>query len=151
MARKTPAASSIDTLLDALDYAFDKRSWHGANLMAAVRGVPAAVAARRVSARKSIWEQVLHAAFWKHRVLKYLNGPRHGPLGRKGFNWPTPPPTDAAWKQDLALLRDLHARLKAEVASLPVSRLDAKRRGSSTARPLTTSTTPGRSSCCAGC
>ena len=124
---RTPGRPAADALLDAMDYAFDRKSWHGPNLLGSLRGVTAATAAARVMGRKNIWEQVLHAAYWKHRVLKLLAGPRHGPLGRKGFNWPAPPPpSDAAWKQDLALLKELHAKLKAEVAALPPARLDRK-------------------------
>jgi len=113
-------------LLDVLDHAFDKRSWHGANLTGAVRGVDATLAARRVHGRKSIWQQVLHAAYWKHRVLSHLTGPAR--FSRKPSNWPDPPaaPTERAWRDDVELLRDTHRRLRAAVEALPPRRLDAK-------------------------
>jgi hypothetical protein len=113
-------------LVDVLDRGFDKRSWHGANLKGAIRGLRAADAARRVPGRKCAWEQVLHAAYWKHRVLKRLVGPEKFP--RKGSNWPALPveTTEDAWRADVALLRDINARLRAAVAALPKERLDAK-------------------------
>ena len=120
-------AAAAGVLVDALDYAFDRRSWHGANLMGAVRGVSATQAAVRVGGRKSIWEQVLHAAYWKHRVLKVVGRGRHGPLGRKGSDWLEPPATsEAAWREDLALLKALHAKLRAEVFAIGPRRLDQK-------------------------
>jgi len=101
-------------LVDVLDRGFDKRSWHGANLKGAIRGLRAADAARRVPGRKCAWEQVLHAAYWKHRVLKRLVGPEKFP--RKGSNWPALPveTTEDAWRADVALLRDINARLDAK-------------------------------------
>ena len=113
-------------LLDLLDRAFDKRSWHGATLSGAIRGVSAAVAARSIHGRKSVWQQVLHAAYWKQRVVNHLTGPSRFP--RKGSNWPALPSDmfEAAWRADVELLRDTHARLRAAVAALPPARLDGK-------------------------
>ena len=122
----TPSCSVQSVVLQALDTAFDKRSWHGANLVGAIKGVDARVAARRVGERKTVWEQVLHAAYWKQRVLNKLAGPTRFP--RKGTNWiPLPAPADdAAWNRDVELLRDLQRRLRESVATLPTKRLDAK-------------------------
>lgn len=116
----------LDALLLALDTAFDKRSWHGTTLLGAVRGVSGADAARRLHGRKSVWEQVLHAAYWKQRVLNKLTGPSRFP--RKGSNWPDLPPSSSeeAWRADVELLRDLHRRLRAAVAALGGAPLDCK-------------------------
>jgi hypothetical protein len=113
-------------LLDLLDRAFDKRSWHGATLSGAIRGVGADVAARSVHGRKSIWQQVLHAAYWKQRVLNHVVGPSRFP--RKGSNWPAVPSdrSEAAWRADVQPLRGTHARLRAAVAALPAARLERK-------------------------
>src|SRR4051812_32379615 len=91
-------------LLELIDRGYDKVSWHGANLTGAVRGVSAASAAGRVAGRKSVWEQVLHAAYWKQRVLNKLVGRTVFP--RKGSNWPLAPAvvSEAAWREDLRLL-----------------------------------------------
>jgi len=120
----SPLSSVRALLLDVLDCAFDRQSWHGANLTSATRGVRAAQAARVVLGRRCIWEQVLHAACWKNRVLGKLRG-KTRPLPRKGSNWPKLPdkPSEAAWKSDLALLRAIHRELRDVVASLPDERL----------------------------
>lgn len=120
------ANATRDVLLGILDTAFDKRGWQGTNLMGAIRRVEAKTAARRLRGRKSIWQQTLHAAYWKHRVLNTLAGKSR--FARKGSNWPDPPRAcdDAAWRADVELLRETHRRLRDAVASLPAARLDAK-------------------------
>ena len=51
-------------LLDSLDEAFDRKSWHGPNLRGAIRGVTAAQAVWRPAGdRHNIWELTLHAAY----------------------------------------------------------------------------------------
>jgi hypothetical protein len=117
----TPAPQAL--LVAALDNAFDKRSWHGPNLTGALRGVSAADAARRVRGRKTIWEQALHAAYWKQRVLNKVAGPTR--FARRGSDWPAPPaePTEAAWRADVRLLHDLHRRLREAVTGLSVNGL----------------------------
>jgi len=115
-----------DLLLELLDRAFDARSWHGANLTGALRGVDADTAARRVGRRKTVWEQALHAAYWKQRVINKISVP--GRFPRKGSNWPAAPAkaTESAWRADLALLKDVHRTLRAAVASLPGQALTPK-------------------------
>ncbi|MCA1586668.1 MAG: hypothetical protein LC791_18490 [Acidobacteria bacterium] len=55
-------------LLDLLDEAFDRKSWHGANLRGSIRALTPAVAAwRPAEGRHNIWELVVHAAYWKER------------------------------------------------------------------------------------
>src|SRR6187397_2555100 len=102
--RSAPPLSASSVLLQALDTAFEKKSWHGTTLMGALRGVDAAKAIRSVYGRKSVWEQALHAAYWKQRVLNKLAGPSRFP--RRGSNWPAPPAAadEAAWQADLELL-----------------------------------------------
>ena len=113
-------------LLDLLDRAYDKVSWHGPNLTGATRGVDAKTAARRVGRRKTIWEQVLHAAYWKQRVLNKLVG--RTPFPRKGSNWPAMPSakTDAAWRTDLRLLGEIHRRLREAVEHLDAKAIAPK-------------------------
>ena len=129
--RANPTDTSVDTLrsvlLGELANGFDKRSWHGPNLAGSFRGLSAAEASARVAGRKSIWEQVLHAAYWKQRVLNKVTG-TSGRLPRKGSNWPTMPTdlTEAAWRADVELLHDVHRQLVAAVAALPADRLDHK-------------------------
>jgi hypothetical protein len=94
--------------------------------MSALRGVDAARAAQRVNGRKCIWEQLLHAAYWKHVVVNKLTG--SSPFPRKPANWPRVPgqADKKNWKTDVALLREIHRRLRAAVESLAPHRLDEK-------------------------
>jgi hypothetical protein len=91
--------------------------------MGVLRRVKPELAAQRLPGRKSIWEQALHAAYWKQRVLNKLLGTQRFP--RPGSNWPPHPDaaTPAAWAADLALLREIQGRLRAAVASLDPKRL----------------------------
>lgn len=117
---------TISLLLDILNRAFDRTSWHGPNLWSALRGVTPAQAVKRIPGRRCIWEQLLHAAYWKQRVLNRLAGTQRFP--RAGSNWPELPPKadKKAWAEDLELLRDIQRRLLDAVAGLDASCLDKK-------------------------
>lgn len=121
--------SEHQLLLELLDHAFEKPSWHGPTLRGALRGVDWRTALKRPGkGRKCIWEQVLHAAYWKQRVLNKLVGTQ--PFPRPGSNWPPPPakPGPAAWKADLQLLRTIHGRLRLAVSALSQKQLADRRR-----------------------
>ena len=114
----------ITLLLEVVDHAFDRVSWHGPNLAGSFRGLDARTASTRLPGRKSIWEQVLHAAYWKRIVLNKLTTTERFP--RRGSNWPRLPDEvdDRAWKADVALLHEIHAKLRAAVAAMDRKRLD---------------------------
>ncbi len=114
----------ITLLLEVLDHAFDKVSWHGPNLAGSFRGIDAASAARALPGRKSIWQQVLHAAYWKRIVLNKVAGTERFP--RRGSNWPGVPDdvSERAWREDVALLHEIHAKLRAAVSAMDANRLD---------------------------
>ena len=127
MSRRKTTSGRTDVrgvLLQSLRTAFDQKSWHGSNLTSALRGVHAAAARKRFGRRKTIWEQTLHAAYWKHVILNKLAGTT--PFPRRGSNWPRMPakPTEATWRADVQLLCDTQKRLIEVVESLPKSRLD---------------------------
>ena len=113
-------------LLECLRTAFDQRSWHGPTLLGSIRSVHAALASRRIGSRKTIWEQVLHAAYWKHVICNKLAGATRFP--RRGSNWPRMPQelSEATWKADVELLKATQTRLLEIVTALPQSRLDEK-------------------------
>jgi hypothetical protein len=113
-------AAEIPLLLDIIDQAFDKKSWHGTNLRGSIRQVTAAEAAwRPADGRHCIWEIVLHAAYWKYAVRRRLSGEKRGSFPLKGSNWFTPADTsEAAWKDAVELLVDSHKSLRRVVAEL---------------------------------
>jgi hypothetical protein len=121
-------------LLDLLDEAFDRKSWHGANLRGSIRAVSIELAAWRPSkGRHNIWELVVHAAYWKYAARRLLTGEKRGSFPIQGSNWwPRPQEGSVAeWKRDVALLIDQHRRLRAAVASLPAAKLPHRAPGSS--------------------
>lgn len=115
---------TVAVLVELLGRGFDVASWHGPNLLGTLRRVRWEEACRRLPGRKTIWEQLLHAAYWKQRVLNKVAGATR-PFPRKGSNWPAMPaePSEAAWRAEVALLRQIHAELRAAVASIDPGRL----------------------------
>ncbi len=114
--------SEIALLVRIIDESYERSAWQGPNLRGALRGVgPAEAAWRPAPGRHSIRELVLHAAYWKYVVWRMLTGEKRGGFPEKGSNWfaRPAPPTERAWKADLALLDAEHRRLRAAVAALP--------------------------------
>ena len=112
-------------LLDLLDEAFDHPAWHGPTLLGSLRGVTEAQAARRPGrGRHNIWEIAVHAAYWKCTVARRLTGETGGAFPLKGSNWFTRPAPRRRWKDDVALLVEMHRRLRAVVAATPASALN---------------------------
>lgn len=102
-------------LLELLDEAFDKKSWHGPNLRGSIRGVTARQAGwRPAPGRHNIWELTLHAAYWKYTVRRRITGEKRGAFVLKGSNFFARPieMTDAAWKADIEILVAEHRRLR---------------------------------------
>ncbi|MGE0041383.1 MAG: DinB family protein [Vicinamibacterales bacterium] len=138
MAKKTEArtprpGAAIAELVDLLDEAFDRRSWHGTNLRGSLRGLAPEVAAWRPGAnRHNIWELVVHAAYWKYAVRRRLTGEKRGSFPLEGSNfWVRPEADDAAaLKRDVALLASEHRQLRAAVLALPAARLGRRAPGS---------------------
>jgi hypothetical protein len=123
-------ASEIRLLLDLLDEAFDKKSWHGPNLRGSIRGVTAAQAAwRPAPGRHNIWELTLHAAYWKYVVRRRITGEKRGSFLLEGSNFFARPveQSEAAWKRDIAILVAEHKTLQQAVARLS---LDSHQPGS---------------------
>ena len=110
-------------LLDLFEEAFARKTWHGPNLWQSLKGVTAKQAAWRTAPnRHNIWEETLHAAYWKYAVRRRLEGGKHGSFALPGSNFfPRPEAgklTESAWKSDKALLRQEHEALRKEHESL---------------------------------
>ena len=75
-------------ILDLFEEAFERKTWHGPNLWQALKGVSAKQAAwRPVPLRHNIWEETLHAAYWKYAVRRRLQGGQRGSFVLKGSNF----------------------------------------------------------------
>lgn len=123
-------APELQVLLDLLDEAFDRPAWHGPNLRGAIRGLTAEAAAWRPGEdRHSIWEIVLHCAYWKYAVRRRLTGEgKRGSFARSGSNWFAlpEPASPEAWKTDVALLDAEHRLLRETVVGFPAERLQQR-------------------------
>jgi hypothetical protein len=114
-------------LLELIDRAYDRKSWHGPTLRGSVRGLtPDIVLWRPQPARKNIAEQVLHAAYWKYAVRRRLTGEKRGSFALKGSNWfpVTGLASNGDWATQVGLLDSEHKALRAAVASFPPARLE---------------------------
>lgn len=130
-ARNVPRPDpEIALLLHLLDEAFEKKAWHGPNLLGVLRGVDVGLASfRPAPGRHTVWELALHAAYWKFTVRSRLTGAGRGGFPRKGSNWfvrPAPGLSAADWAADVALLKAEHRALRAVVASFPPEKLHAR-------------------------
>lgn len=117
--------SPLEMLIEVVDQGFDRTSWHGPNLRGALRGVTASQAVCRPQAnRHSIWEHLLHAAYWKYTVRRRILGEKRGSFPRKGSNWILPQTTtEAAWRNDIQLLQEIHQSMRAAIADVPSTKL----------------------------
>lgn len=123
-------SAQIDLLLDVIDRAYDRRSWHGTNLRGSIRRVDVVEAAwRPAPGRHNIWEIAVHAAYWKYVVRRRLLGEKRGSFPLKGsdfFERPVAGEGTSAWKADIALLDDMHASLRDAISALPARALGEK-------------------------
>lgn len=106
-----------ELLLAALEEGYWKKAWHGPNLRQALKGVSATEAAWRPAAgHHNIWEETLHAAYWKYDVRRILEGGKRGSFVLKGSNFFARPEkgklTEAAWRTDKEILETEHERLR---------------------------------------
>ncbi|MGQ0704124.1 MAG: DinB family protein [Gemmatimonadales bacterium] len=133
--------SQRDMLMESLDRAYNSRSWHGTNLRGSLRGLSLAQATWRPGrGRHNIWELVVHAAYWKYVVWRRLTGRKRGSFPLEGSNWfrrlETSPSAgsnrERAWRQDLALLDQMHEELRKAVARIPNRKLDRRAPGPGT-------------------
>lgn len=119
--------ASLDAIREAIEPTRAARAWHGgATPLGALRGVRAAAAAwQPAPGRPSIWSLTLHLAYWKYAVRRRLDPSDHDRFPRHPANFPAVPPVanDAAWREDVALLRDAHVRLLRVIDAFPRDRL----------------------------
>jgi uncharacterized damage-inducible protein DinB len=117
----------VADLADGLSVNFSGRAWHGATLLGSLRGVSAKEAgASPPGGGHSIWELVLHAAYWKYAVRRQLAPHTEADFPRSPSNWPRMPKerSEKAWKADVALLKREHGRLLEAVEGLRAEELD---------------------------
>jgi hypothetical protein len=122
---------SPQLILTLLDEAYEKKTWHGPNLKQALRGVQAQQAAWRPGpGRHNIWEETLHAAYWKYAVRRRIEGGKRGSFALQGSNFFARPEkgkfNEAAWRKDQELLEREHRALRAAMVTLLQTARSAK-------------------------
>lgn len=124
--------TAISELLTLLDEAFQRRAWHGTNLLGSIRGLQVETALwRPVPARHNIWELIVHAAYWKYAVTRRLTGARRGSFPLEGSNWfPRDGTSSADLAADVRLLKACHADLLKAVAQVKPGQLTSRPAGS---------------------
>lgn len=122
MAKKSRGSrAAVDSLLEQLDEAFDRQSWHGPNLKGSLRGLDVDQALWRPAPdRHNAWEILVHSAYWKYVARRRLAGEKRGSFPRKGSNWFSSPsaPTEQDWREEVRFLGECHQALRAAVAEL---------------------------------
>lgn len=120
------SSREIDLLLSLLDQGFDRRAWHGPNLLGTLRGVTPEEAAFRASPqRHNCHELIVHCAYWKYAVRRRITGEKRGSFPYPGSNWFARPERgdSRGLAADLKLLKSCHQELRATVAALDPKRL----------------------------
>ncbi len=118
--------SRISLLLDLVDSAYDRKAWHGTTLRGSLRGlVPETALWKPYPKRHSVWELLLHAAYWKYTIRRRLRGDAPGSFARRPADWPAVarPGTKTQLKEDIALLHQEHALFRDAVQAVPAARL----------------------------
>jgi hypothetical protein len=118
-------------ILELLDEGYEKKTWHGPNLKQAIKGVTAQLAGWRPGkVRHNIWEETLHAAYWKYAVRRRIEGGKRGAFALPGSNFFVRPEagknTEKAWRADRQLLEREHVLLRAAVAKALKTRRESK-------------------------
>ena len=105
-------------IADQIRRVYDGAAWHGTPLKGLLADVTATVAAARpVPSAHTIWELVLHVAFWNTVVTRRLGGEVVSPTPED--DWPRPPAeSHAAWMAALASLDDSVEKLASTVVGL---------------------------------
>lgn len=95
--------------------------------MGSLRGVDAAQAAwKPAPERNSIWNLVLHMAYWKYSIIRKLNPDFPKGFERSPSNFPAIPEdhSEKSWKNDKDLLKNEHQILVEEIKNFPPEKLD---------------------------
>jgi uncharacterized damage-inducible protein DinB len=125
----------VEQLVFLLDQAFDHKAWHGTNLRGSLRGLTVDDASWRPGrGRHNIWEIALHTAYWKYAVRRRLLGEKRGSFALKGNNWFPRSARDGknAWRSDVALLEEEHAKLREAITALAPESLTSPAAGGET-------------------
>lgn len=101
-------------------------AWHGPAIRELLEGVNAETAAARpIAGAHSIWELVLHMAYWRRAATAALGGATIDPEPPMHENFPPVDDTsEEAWEQAQAVLEESQKQLVAALKTFDGARLD---------------------------
>jgi uncharacterized damage-inducible protein DinB len=121
--------SEARRIKDQLRRAFEGEAWHGPSLMELLADVTAERAtAKPIPGVHSIWELVLHIAFWEDISRKRIEGDDSKYQAEDGLFTVTES-SEAAWQQALEKLRNINVALREAIATLDDDKLKEKAAG----------------------
>ena len=131
MAGKTTKTGSttgnpiVTFMLQMIDEAYNRKTWHGTNFRGSLMRVTPEMAAWRPGKnRHNIWEEVIHVAYYKYVLWRRMSGQKKGIFpykpGKGWGDWFVRPDriSGKSWKADLAILKEYHEQLRDFIAGL---------------------------------
>lgn len=116
--------SEVKRIKSQLRRAFEGEAWHGPSVMEVLAGVTAAqAAAKPIANAHSIWELVLHIAFWEEVSRQRAEGDPTQYQAEDGLFTVTDT-SEAAWQEALEKLKSSNESLRLSIAKLDDSQLD---------------------------
>ena len=123
------SAAETKRIANQLKRSLEGVAWHGPSLKEVLDGVNAEIAIAKPSRDvHSIWELVLHIAFWQDIALKRTRGEEFDePLG---VDWPDPgAPNEVRWRDAVSALAQSGQHLIDAIRGLSEDDLDRKAAG----------------------
>ena len=120
--------NELQHILEEYDRAMHGDAWHGDPIWTILDGISSSCAAATpVCGVHSIWQLVMHMAFWERIALKRATGPVKP---EESLNFPATPAADeAAWQHTLDDFRESNREFRQHIMQLDPEKLDQKTPG----------------------
>jgi len=116
--------SGTKRILNHYDGVLNGDAWHGDAVWPVLDNISAEeAAARPIPSAHTIWEIVMHMAFWENVAAQRLAGLRSGLVEELNFP-PMPAATEENWRKTLDQLRDSNRVVREALAKLDANKLD---------------------------
>jgi hypothetical protein len=116
--------SGTKRILNHYDGVLNGDAWHGDAVWPVLDNISAEeAAARPIPSAHTIWEIVMHMAFWENVAAQRLAGLRSGLVEELNFP-PMPAATEENWRKTLDQLRDSNRVVRQALAKLDANKLD---------------------------
>ena len=116
--------SGTKRILNHYDGVLNGDAWHGDAVWPVLDNISAEeAAARPIPSAHTIWEIVMHMAFWENVAAQRLAGLRSGLVEELNFP-PIPAATEENWRKTLDQLRDSNRVVRQALAKLDANKLD---------------------------